>query len=74
MLESDADGERFGVTRQFHMRGGEKFLTEGREGVDFALLQKQTKAAGNWRLNLRRQALHEAAGMGREESLVWMDG
>ncbi|MFO1491099.1 MAG: VIT domain-containing protein [Kiritimatiellia bacterium] len=73
VLESDADRERFGVQRQFRIRDGEKFFAEGREEADFALAQKQMKAAGNWRLQMRRQALREAADMGREESLAWME-
>jgi Flp pilus assembly protein TadD len=73
VLESDEDRERFGVKRQFRIRDGEKFFAEGREEADFALAQKQMKAAGNWRLQMRRQALREAAGMGREESLAWME-
>src|SRR5205085_2715130 len=48
VLESDADRERFGVKKRFRMRDGEKFFAEGRDNVDFALMQQQMKRAGTW--------------------------
>ena len=65
VLETDEDRERFGVKRRFQMRDGERFFAEGRSKASFELLQKQMKAAGNWRLELRQQALRELALLGR---------
>jgi len=65
VLESDADRERFEVTRRFQMRDGEKFFAEGRDNVDYELVQQQMKRAGNWRLGLRRSVLGQLVGMGR---------
>jgi len=65
VLESDEDRERFGVRRHFQMRDGEQFFADGRSKASFERLQKQMKAAGNWRLELRRQALRELALLGR---------
>ena len=65
VLETDADRERFGVKRRFQMRDGERFFAEGRSKASFELLQKQMKAAGNWRLELRQQVLRELASLGR---------
>ncbi len=69
VLESDKDRERFKVKRRFQMRGGEKFFAEGRDQADFELLQKQMRLAGNWRLGLRRQVLHELIGLGRDANI-----
>jgi predicted Zn-dependent protease len=66
VLESDADRERFGVKRSFHMRDGEKFFAEGRSNAEYELLQKQMKRAGDWRLGLRRLVLRELASLGRD--------
>lgn len=65
VLESDADRERFGVKRRFRMRDGEKFFAEGRDNVQFQLVQQQMKRAGLWRLNLRRDVLRSLSGLGR---------
>ena len=65
VLETDEDRERFGVKRRFQMRDGERFFAEGRSKASFELLQKQMKAAGNWRLELRQQVLRELASLGR---------
>jgi len=70
VLESDADRERFGVKQQFRMRDGEKFFAEGRDSANVELAQKQMKAAGNWRLNLRRRAMQQAASLGRDPNLI----
>src|SRR5262249_12465472 len=48
------------------MRDGEKFFAEGRDNVDFALVQQQMKRAGAWRVNLRRDVLRSLAGLGRD--------
>ena len=66
VLETDADRERFGVKRRFLMRDGEKFFAEGRSQASFELVQQQMKAAGNWRLGMRRQVLSALAGLGRD--------
>jgi tetratricopeptide (TPR) repeat protein len=65
VLESDADRERFGVKRRFKMRDGEEFFAQGRDNVNYELLQKQMKQAGGWRLGLRRQVLRQLASLGR---------
>ena len=65
VLETDEDRERFGVKRRFQMRDGERFFADGRSKASFELLQKQMQAAGNWRLELRRQILRELALLGR---------
>src|SRR5207248_10082729 len=70
VLESDADRERFGVKKHFRMRDGEKFFAEGRDQVDFALMQQQMKRAGTWRVNMRRDVLRSFAGLGRNLQLV----
>jgi len=70
VLESDEDRERFKVKRRFQMRGGEKFFAEGRDQADYELLQKQMGLAGNWRLGLRRQVLHELIGLGRDANIL----
>src|SRR5205814_6404940 len=70
VLESDADRERFGVKKRFRMRDGEKFFAEGRDNIDFALVQQQMKRAGTWRVNIRRDVLRSFAGLGRNLQLV----
>lgn len=66
VLESDEDRERFQVQRRFQMRDGERFFAEGRENVNYELLQQQMRQAGEWRIRLRMQALRELATLGRE--------
>jgi hypothetical protein len=65
VLESDADRERFAVKRRFQMRDGERFFAEGRENATFELKQKQMKHAGDYRTALRRRAIEQLAGLGR---------
>lgn len=65
VLESDADRERFGVTRRYKMRDGERFFAEAKDNARFELRQRQMKRAGDWRLNLRRAILSKMAGLGR---------
>ncbi|MHC4176708.1 MAG: VIT domain-containing protein, partial [Planctomycetota bacterium] len=66
VLESDADRERFKVKRRFQMRDAEAFFAEGRDKVDYELVQQQMRRAGNWRLGLRRGVLRELLGLGRD--------
>ena len=65
VLETDADRERFKVTRRFRMRDGEKFFAEGRDEANLALLQQQMERAGLWRQGLRRSVLRDIDGMRR---------
>lgn len=67
VLESDADRERFGVTRRFEMRDGERFFADGRDAARYELMQKVIREAGNWRLGLRYQILRELSRLGRSE-------
>jgi len=69
VLETDADRERFGVKRRHDMRDGEKFFQEGRDRANYELVQQQLKRAADWRLELRRRALRELAGLGRNPRL-----
>lgn len=66
VLETDEDRERFGVKRRFLMRDGERFFADGRDNASFELLQQQMKAAGEWRLGMRRRILNELSGLGRD--------
>lgn len=68
VLESDADRERFGVTRRYEMRDGERFFAEGRKNANFELAQAQMKRAGDWRLGLRQKFLAELKKLGRDAS------
>jgi len=65
VLESDADRERFGVTRRYEMRDGERFFAEGRNNANFELAQAQMKRAGDWRTGFRRQVLANLKKLGR---------
>ncbi|MBN1852339.1 MAG: hypothetical protein JW829_06430, partial [Pirellulales bacterium] len=66
VLESDADRERFKVTRRFQMRDGEKFFAEGRDTANYQLVQQQMRRAGLWRAGLRQRVLLQFAQMGRD--------
>ena len=70
VLENDADRDRFKVKRRFRIRDGEKYFQEGRDNVNFALVQKQMLKAGNWRLGLRRMALTQLATLGRDARVL----
>ena len=70
VLETDADRERFGVKRRFQMRDGEKFFAEGRENANWELIQQQMKAAGTWRLGLRRDVLRQFSRLGRDIPVI----
>ena len=74
VLETDADRERFKVTRRFQMRDGERFFAEGRDNAVLDLAQKQMKKAGDWRTALRRSVLSELARMGRDRTGTLMLG
>ncbi|MGZ0162967.1 MAG: VIT domain-containing protein [Planctomycetales bacterium] len=65
VLESDADRERFGVTRRFEMRDGQRFFADGKDNAKYELLQQQMKHAGDWRIGLRRSILAQLARQGR---------
>jgi Flp pilus assembly protein TadD len=69
VLETDADRERFKVTRRFRMRDGERFFADGRDNAVFDLAQKNIKRAAVWRTALRRSVLRELARLGREPRL-----
>ena len=69
VLESDADRERFGVQRRYESRDGEQFFAEGRDDATYELVQQQMRAAGDWRIALRRQVLSQLAGLGRDPSV-----
>jgi hypothetical protein len=70
VLETDEDRERFGVTRRFEMRDGERFFADGRDSANYELLQKVIREAGNWRLGLRNQVLRQLARLGRDAQAV----
>ncbi len=70
VLETDEDRERFGVTRRFEMRDGERFFADGRDSANYELLQKVIREAGNWRLGLRHQVLTQLARLGRDAQTV----
>jgi predicted Zn-dependent protease len=69
VLETDADRERFKVKRRFQMRDGEKYFNEGRDNAVFALMQKQMKKAGDWRIALRKSVLAQLTALGRDAQL-----
>jgi Flp pilus assembly protein TadD len=65
VLETDADRERFKVKRGFRMRDGERFFAQGRDNVNYDLVQKQMKKAGTWRIGMRQSVLQRLATLGR---------
>lgn len=65
VLESDADRERYGVTRRVGMRDGEQFFAEARDQASAELLRAQMQVARTWRLDLRRRMQRELATLGR---------
>jgi len=71
VLESDEDRERYGVTRRVAMRDGERFFTEAKDKANIEILRQQMRAAKTWRLNLRRRALAEIAGLGRNLQVAY---
>ena len=66
VLESDADRERYGVTRRVKMRDGEDFFAEARDAATLELRREQMKRARAWRQELRRNMLRELARLGKD--------
>jgi tetratricopeptide (TPR) repeat protein len=73
VLENDEDRQRFQIPRRFQMRDGERFFAEGRDSVNYELLQQQMRQAGDWRIRLRMQMLRELATLGREPGGLQME-
>ena len=69
VLESDADRERFKVTRRFLMRDGEQFFAQGRAKAEYDLAREQMKKAGLWRTGLRRDVLNLFVTLGRNPAM-----
>ncbi len=69
VLESEADRRRFRVERQFHMRDGEEFFTEGRDSADFELRNAQKQLATRWRFEARQREITALRGLGSD----WME-
>ena len=67
VLESDADRERYGVTRQVKIRDGEAFFAEGRDQAQADRIRGAMQDATRWRIALRQSALREIIGLGREQ-------
>ncbi|MDJ0522501.1 MAG: VIT domain-containing protein [Planctomycetota bacterium] len=65
VLESDEDRERYGVERRVRMRDGERFFAEAKDKAALEKKRDLMRAAGRWRLGLRRQMLLEIARLGR---------
>ncbi len=66
VLESDADRERYGVTRHVRMRDGERFFADAKDRAMLEQRRDLMKQAGRWRLGLRRDVLREIARLGRD--------
>ena len=66
VLESDADRQRFGVRKQFRMRDGEAFFSEGRAAAQHELVRDQMQAAKAWRTEWRERLIDSLADWGRE--------
>ncbi len=64
VLESDADRERFKVTKRLRMRDGEEFFAESRERAEFALAREHMLKAALWRKGIRRAVLDLYASLG----------
>ncbi len=64
VLESDADRERYGVTRRVKMRDGEQFFAEGRDRANQEILRQQMKLAKTWRLQIWRRFARELVDLG----------
>ncbi len=65
VLETEEDRERFGVQKRMRIRDGERFFADGRDSVEFALVQQAMLAAKTWRVELRSHALDLFRDMGR---------
>jgi tetratricopeptide (TPR) repeat protein len=66
VLESDADRERYGVTRRVAVRDGEALFATARDKVNAEVLRQAMREAGTWRKRLRARVLAEIAGLGRD--------
>ncbi|HAK94427.1 MAG TPA: hypothetical protein DCM87_05360 [Planctomycetes bacterium] len=64
VLESDADRERFKVTKRLRMRDAEEFFAESRERADFALAREHMLKAALWRKGIRKAVLDLYATLG----------
>ena len=51
------------------MRDGQKFFQQGRDKVDYQLVQQQMRHAGTWRIGLRRQILAQLQSLGRNPGM-----
>ncbi len=65
VLESDADRERFAVTKRLRMRDGEEFFAKGRSDAAFELARQQMQKAVAWHRDLRLDTLKSLATMDR---------
>jgi tetratricopeptide (TPR) repeat protein len=65
VLESDADRERYGVTRRVKLRDGETFFAAAGEAAQRERIASAMQDAARWRANLRQAALTEIAALGR---------
>ncbi len=70
VLESDADRERFKVKKRMLMSDGERLFAQARDDANYELVQQQMRAAGLWRVALRRQVLAQLASLGRHAQPV----
>ncbi len=64
VLESDADRERFKVTKRLRMRDAEEFFAEGKERTDFALAREHMRKTALWRKELRNAVLNRYGTLG----------
>lgn len=66
VLETDADRERYGVTRRVKIRDGEAFFAQASDTAKADRLREAMQDAARWRVSLRQAALREIAGLGRD--------
>jgi len=66
VLQSDEERERYGVERRVRMRDGERFFAEAKDKAALEKKRDLMRAAGRWRVGLRRAMLHEIARLGRD--------
>ncbi|MCC6783679.1 MAG: hypothetical protein IT457_12625 [Planctomycetes bacterium] len=70
VLETDADRERYGVTRRVKIRDGEAFFASASDAARADRLREAMQDAARWRVAMRQAALREIAGLGRDEAQV----
>ena len=70
VLESDADRERYGVTRRIKMRDGETFFAQARDQARADRTRTALADAAQWRVALRQSALREIAELGRSQAMA----